>query len=189
MRRVNELLSNVEVVMRTVSLVLLSGVAVAAVTPSLAADFDPDVAPRYEAPYVPPPPPAPAPTYNTPYVPPPAYEPRVHGGYYPPPAPAPRPVAAEECRSYVKSRVDEWGREVQRRVRVCEDVVGAAPHYAPPRYYAPSYAPPPYAAAPYAAAPYAAAPYAAVPAPVYVDDPYDRAPRPPADVGVNYYYR
>jgi hypothetical protein len=185
MRRVNRLLSNVEVVMRTVSQVLLnglllSGLAILAANPATAADFDFDAAPRYDAPYAPPPPLPPAPTYNAPYAPPPAYEPpRVHGGYYPPPPP--RPVAAEECRSYLKSRVDEWGREVQRRVRVCEDVVGAprhAPAYAPP--HTPAYAPP-----------YAPSPYAAAPAPVgvYLGDPYDGAPRPPADVGVNYYYR
>jgi len=161
---------------------LLSGVAALSMTGAAgAADFEPDYGspPVYNAPVAPPtyappvynPPTydAPiynAPTYNAPYAPPPVYQapplpaPRAdyapYGGYHS------RAAVAEQCRTYTKSRVDEWGREVRRRVRVCEEVTGAAPSYAP-------------------------APYAPAPAPAgYYYDGYG-PPRPPLEVGVPYY--
>ena len=143
---------------------LLSGVAAWNMTGVAgAADFEPDYAPPpvYNAPVAPPTyaPPvynAPiydAPTYNAPYAPPPVYQappvlpaPRAdyvapYGGYQSPPV-----VAAEQCRTYMKRRIDEWGREVLRRVRVCEEAVSPAPSYAPALapagYYYNGYGPP-----------------------------------------------
>ena len=160
---------------------LLSGVAAWNMTGAAgAADFEPDYSPPpvYSAPVAPPtyaPPVYNAPTYdapvyNAPVVPPPVYQappvlpaPRAdyvappYGGYHSPPV-----VAAEKCRTYVKRRIDEWGREVLRRVRVCEEAVSPAPSYAP-------------------------APYAPAPAPAgYYYDGYG-PPRPPVNVGVPYY--
>src|SRR5262249_57247279 len=97
------------------------------------ADFNPAYQPpRYDAPVAPPPvynePYAP-PVYNAPVAPPPVYHappvPRSDYdvqpyGYYPPP----RAEATEQCRTFTRPRIDEWGREGLRRVRVRQDVVG-----------------------------------------------------------------
>jgi len=159
---------------------LLSGVAAWNMTGAAsAADFEPDYTPPpvYNAPVAPPvyaPPVYGAPTYDAPtygppvytapVAPPPVYQappllpaPRAdyvapYGGYQSPPV-----VAAEQCRTYMKRRIDEWGREVLRRVRVCEEAVSPAPTYAP----APARA-------------------------GYYYDGYG-APRPPLEVGVPYY--
>jgi hypothetical protein len=71
-------------------------------------------------------------------------------GYYPPPAPVPYgppvvqgPVEGA-CRVILRPGVDPYGREVVRRVRICEEEeVAVAPAYPappPPRYgYGPRY--------------------------------------------------
>src|SRR5262249_14368060 len=140
-------------------LMMLGGVAALTTSAVHAADFYPDQAPAYDAPYAPPP------TYNAPYAPPPAYEPpRSYNGYYPPP---PHAAATEQCRTYTKARIDEWGRQVLRRVRVCEAVVGPTPAYPPSPYVAPS-------------------PYAPAPTGAYWNGADYGAPRPPLEVGVPY---
>ena len=87
----------------------LAGLCVLALAsaPALAADFDPPYPPRadeagdYER--LPPPPPEPRP-----------HRPRFTAGpdFVPPP---------EACRTFVKRRIDDFGEEVVRRVRVCDE--------------------------------------------------------------------
>jgi hypothetical protein len=78
---------------------------------------------RIEEPLPPPPPPRPV------------YGPRFVGGSYAPP-----PPPGEECRVVVKHRIDAYGEEVERRVRICEEEPG--PRYRPSFYRPPHPVPP-----------------------------------------------
>lgn len=77
-------------------------------------------------------------SYRPPPPPDPVY---VERRYVPPP---PRRVEVEvdetACRIITRRRIDDWGREVVRRIRVCDDgVVERRPYGPPPPRYAEDY--------------------------------------------------
>ena len=114
----------------------LAGLTMSSLAPAAAGDID---APRYGGP--------------------PVYGPYPNGGAAYERGPAP-------CRIVLERRIDPYGREVVRRVRVCDEGAGYAPGYEagvppgygyPPRYYEPA------------------------------PSEYYGAPRPPAPMGPRYY--
>lgn len=114
--------------MRIPARAVIGAVAASLVAATGAGATDLYVEPPYAGTYGAPPAPA------RDYVPPPVYA--------PPPAVAapvvPGPVVEERCRVRHKVTVDAWGREVVRRLRICDE--GVVERYpGPPRYgeYAP----------------------------------------------------
>ena len=127
----------------TAKLSLAAFVLLLGIPASHAADLD-DGPPPYRAP-------APAP-----YGPPPDYSGPGYDQGYPPPVMRERYGGDfERCRIFHRVRIDPYGREVLRRVRVCEEPAAmrapgwAAAHAPTPYGYGPRYyAPPPRDAGP-----------------------------------------
>ncbi|GEP12349.1 hypothetical protein [Methylobacterium gnaphalii] len=121
-------------VIRRLAGLCLGTLAVATAVPALAADLGyppyPGIEPQPGRVYreerveeeVPPPPRRPVP-----------YGPRFVAGPYDGPPPA------EECRTIVKHRIDAYGDEVERRVRICDE--RPAPRFRP-SFYRPHPVPP-----------------------------------------------